>query len=145
MSSCPHSAAQPHLNCINQMPIKHSKLIKSIRTVFPGHYRHLGALTSPPPNAIIPACHAGTQNGETWAELLIADQPPTDSDGSFDVGGARVVLQQLQQRLCAEALAAGEAAVGRRGRRHPPLAEISRLPLRGALERHCGQLLPQVL
>jgi hypothetical protein len=39
---------------------------------------------------------------------------PTNRDGCFYVGSTRVVFEQLQQRLRAEALAAGKAAVGRR-------------------------------
>lgn len=69
----------------------------------------------------------------------------TNRDGCLNVRGTGVVLQQLQQRIGSKALAAGEAAVCRGGCWQPPLTQVGRLLLGGTLERHCGQLLAQVL
>ena len=78
-------------------------------------------------------------------EQCCSDLCRTNSDSGLEAGVAGIVLEELDEHVSAQALAASEPLFRLVLAGQPPLRQVGRLPLRGALEGNGGRLLSQVL
>ena len=101
------------------------------------HYSMARLHTSSNDNSSAGLAKTDTHINRPASYLLHSSAPSavrTDGDGGLAVGAARIVLEQLQQRLRAQALSDRQAAVRHRRRRQPPLAQVGSLaPMRHML------------